>query len=109
MVEFFADPHNRKVIDQLIKNGVCWPEPMLAPIDSTHVFFDKTVVLTGSLASMSREEAKAKLIATGARVAGSVSAKTNYVVAGTDAGSKLDKAQALGVTILTEDEFLCML
>ena len=109
VVEFFADSHNRKVIDQLLKNGVNWPEAKVTPIDSTHVFFDKTVVLTGSLASMSREDAKAKLLAAGARVAGSVSAKTNYVVAGTDAGSKLDKAQALGVAILSEDEFLGML
>ena len=109
VVEFFADSHNTKVIDQLLTNGVFWPEKAVMPIDTAHMFYDKTVVLTGSLASMGREEAKAKLLALGARVSGSVSAKTNYVVAGSDAGSKLDKAQALGVDILSEEEFLSRL
>lgn len=109
VVEFFADSHNIKVIDQLLKNGVFWPEKVVVAMDTSHVFFDKTVVLTGSLTSMGREEAKAKLLAAGARVAGSVSAKTNFVVAGSDAGSKLDKAQALGVEILSEEAFLSRL
>ncbi len=67
------------------------------------------MVLTGTLTSMGREDAKARLLAIGAKVAGSVSAKTDFVVAGSEAGSKLDKAQALGVKVLDEDEFLSLL
>jgi DNA ligase (NAD+) len=69
----------------------------------------KTFVLTGTLPNMTRDEARARIEARGHKVAGAVSKKTDYVVAGSDAGSKLEKAQALGITTLDEDEFLSML
>jgi DNA ligase (NAD+) len=72
-------------------------------------FAGKTVVLTGTLATMSRDEAKEKLESVGAKVAGSVSKNTHFVIAGTEAGSKLDKAQALGVPVLSEAEFIVQL
>ncbi len=106
---FFAQRHNLDVIEKLIAYGVHWPVQERAPIDKHHLFYDKTIVLTGTLVSMGRDEAKAKLLAVGARVTGSVSAKTDFVVAGSDAGSKFDKATELGVRILTEDEFIAML
>ena len=99
--DFFAEPHNRQVIDQLRAAGVRWPEgaPQRAPAGP---LAGMTVVLTGTLPSLSRDEAKALLEGAGAKVAGSVSAKTNYVVAGADAGSKLAKAAALGLPVLDE-------
>ena len=109
VVHFFAQAHNLNVIEKLLAYGVHWPIQQTAPIDTQHLFYGKTMVLTGALASMSRDEAKAKLLAAGAHVTGSVSAKTDYVVAGSDAGSKFDKATQLGVKILTEDELLSLL
>ena len=107
VVHFFSQVHNNEVVAKLITYGVHWPlattEPLINP---HHPLYNKTMVLTGTLSSMSRDEAKAKLLALGAQVTGSVSAKTDFVVAGTDAGSKFAKAEALGVRILTEDEFL---
>nr|WP_062407784.1 NAD-dependent DNA ligase LigA [Limnohabitans sp. 63ED37-2] len=98
---FFAQPHNREVVQALRDAGVTWPEgEALAPTEMP--LAGTTVVLTGSLPSMGRDEAKEKLEALGAKVAGSVSKKTHYVVAGADAGSKLDKAQALGVPVLDD-------
>jgi DNA ligase (NAD+) len=98
---FFAQPHNREVVDALRDAGVTWPEgEALAPTEMPLAGI--TVVLTGSLQSMGRDEAKEKLEALGAKVAGSVSKKTHYVVAGAEAGSKLDKAQALGVPVLDD-------
>jgi DNA ligase (NAD+) len=99
--DFFAEPHNREVIAQLRAAGVQWPEgpPQRAPAGP---LAGMTVVLTGTLPTLSRDEAKALLEAAGAKVAGSVSAKTNYVVAGADAGSKLAKAEALGLPVLDE-------
>ena len=98
---FFEQPHNREVVQALRGAGVTWPEgDALAPTEMP--LSGVTVVLTGSLASMGRDEAKEKLEALGAKVAGSVSKKTHYVVAGSDAGSKLDKAQALGVPVLDD-------
>ena len=108
-VHFFSEKHNLNVINKLLAYGVHWPRLEVAPRDHQHPFYDKTTVLTGSLMSMSREQAKAKLLAVGARVAGSVSAKTDYVIAGSDAGSKLDKAEALGVHVVTEQEFIDLL
>jgi DNA ligase (NAD+) len=98
---FFAQPHNREVVQALRDAGVTWPEgEALAPTEMPLAGI--TVVLTGSLQSMGRDEAKEKLEALGAKVAGSVSKKTHYVVAGAEAGSKLEKAQALGVPVLDD-------
>ena len=98
---FFDQPHNREVVQALRDAGVTWPEgDALAPTEMP--LAGVTVVLTGTLQSMGRDEAKEKLEALGAKVAGSVSKKTHYVVAGTEAGSKLDKAQALGVPVLDD-------
>jgi DNA ligase (NAD+) len=102
---FFGQPHNREIIDRLLKHGIHWPRPRTAaPTDSP--FAGKQVVLTGTLTSMTREEAKAKLRSLGAKVAGSVSKKTDIVIAGENAGSKLDKAVSLGVTVWEEAELL---
>jgi DNA ligase (NAD+) len=106
---FFSQAHNRDVVNKLQRLGVHWPVEDIRLADKHSFFYDKAVVLTGSLAGMSREDAKAALLAAGARVTGSVSAKTNYVVAGVDAGSKLAKAVELGIRVLTEAEFLEML
>ena len=98
---FFDQPHNREVVQALRDAGVSWPEgDALAPTEMPLAGI--TVVLTGTLQSMGRDEAKEKLEALGAKVAGSVSKKTHYVVAGTEAGSKLDKANALGVPVLDD-------
>jgi DNA ligase (NAD+) len=99
---FFRQPHNREVVEQLRAAGVTWEEgePQAAvPLPLA----GKTVVLTGTLPTLSRDEAKDLLEAAGAKVAGSVSKKTSYVVAGAEAGSKLEKAQELGVPVLDED------
>ncbi len=105
---FFEEQHNCKVVDDLVLAGVAWPlPPEPAPVDEA--FAEKIFVLTGKLESMGRTEAKADIQAKGGRVTGSVSKKTDYLVAGADAGSKLDKAERLGVTILTEAELIEML
>ena len=98
---FFAQAHNREVVQALRDAGVSWAEgDALAPTEMP--LAGVTVVLTGTLQSMGRDEAKDKLEALGAKVAGSVSKKTSYVVAGAEAGSKLDKAQSLGVPVLDD-------
>ncbi|TLV17582.1 NAD-dependent DNA ligase LigA [Klebsiella indica] len=107
---FFAEESNRDVIAQLRKEGVRWPAPVVVnaeEIDSP--FAGKTVVLTGSLSQLSRDDAKAQLVALGAKVAGSVSKKTDLVIAGEAAGSKLVKAQELGITVIDEAEMLRLL
>lgn len=105
IVHFFSQQHNLDVITKLLSYGIHWLSHKPAIQDQQHPFYNKTIVLTGTL-SMNREEAKANLLAVGARVSGSVSTKTDYVLAGQDAGSKLSKAQELGVQVLTEAEFL---
>ena len=98
---FFDQPHNREVVQALRDAGIVWAEgDALAPTEMPLAGI--TVVLTGTLQSMGRDEAKEKLEALGAKVAGSVSKKTHYVVAGAEAGSKLEKAQALGVPVLDD-------
>ena len=106
--EFFKEAHNLEVIRQLQAAGVHWPlHSNTAQTDAAeNPFRQKTVVITGTLHTMSREEAKARLETVGANVTSSVSAKTHFLIAGEKAGSKLGKAQQLGVTIMTEDEFL---
>jgi len=101
---FFAEPHNRGVIAALRDAGVHWPEsaPQRAAAGKLQ---GRTLVLTGTLPAMTREEAKERIEAEGGKVAGSVSKKTDYVVAGAEAGSKLAKAQELGVPILDEEGF----
>ena len=96
------------MIDQLRTAGVQWPEHEGASQQSLPLS-GKTFVLTGTLPSMSRKEAKAKLEALGAKVAGSVSKKTDYVVAGAEAGSKLDRAKELGVLVLDEQGLMQLL
>jgi DNA ligase (NAD+) len=98
---FFAQQPQRDMIAQLIALGVHWDD--VAPQNAQDLaLFGMTVVLTGTLTQYGRDEAKAALEALGAKVSGSVSKKTSYVVAGEAAGSKLDKAQALGVPVLDE-------
>jgi DNA ligase (NAD+) len=104
---FFAQPHNREVIEQLRACGITWEEGEARVISGPMV--GKTVVLTGTLPTLSRDEAKEMLEAAGAKVTGSVSKKTDFVVAGTEAGTKLTKAQGLGITILDESGLLSML
>ena len=105
---FFQQPHNREVVEQLRACGVTWPEG--APAErAPQVLAGKTVVLTGTLPTLSRDAAKDMLEAAGAKVAGSVSKKTSYVVAGEEAGSKLAKAQELGVPVLDEAGILALL
>ncbi len=106
---FFSEPHNQTVINNLLDAGVYWLVPTLVELSSQHPLYGKTIVLTGTLPSLSREEATAKLLGVGARVTGSVSSKTDFVLAGQDAGSKKEKAEALGVPILTEEECLALL
>ncbi len=98
---FFDQAHNREVVEQLRACGVVWEEGPPAP-QAAKPLAGKTFVLTGTFPTLSRDQAKDLLEAAGAKVAGSVSKKTDYVVAGADAGSKLDKAVALGITVLDE-------
>ncbi|QNP60137.1 NAD-dependent DNA ligase LigA [Paenacidovorax monticola] len=105
---FFDQPHNREVVEQLRACGVTWEEG--APAErAPQLLAGKTVVLTGTLPTLSRDAAKEMLEAAGAKVAGSVSKKTSYVVAGAEAGSKLAKAEELGVPVLDEAGMLALL
>ncbi len=105
IVRFFAEPHNREVVEALRAAGVTWAEGEPAAVVSSSIA-GKTFVLTGTLPTLTRDEAKDMIEALGAKVAGSVSKKTDYVVAGSEAGSKLEKAQQLGLTILDEAQFM---
>ncbi len=102
IARFFAEPHNRQVIMALRKAGVHWDEhaPRRA---ATGPLAGLTFVVTGTLPTLSRDEAKAMIEAAGGKAAGSVSSRTDYIVAGADAGSKLSKAQDLGIPVLDED------
>jgi DNA ligase (NAD+) len=103
LVRFFAEPHNVEVIEQLRAAGVHWSEGEPAPRLSLPLA-GKTFVLTGTLPTLTRDAAKEMIEAQGGKVAGSVSKKTDYVVAGAEAGSKLEKARELGVTILDQSQ-----
>ena len=102
LLTFFSQPHNREVVEQLRACGLHWSEGEPA-LQVPQPLAGQTFVLTGSLPTLSRDQAKDLLEAQGAKVAGSVSKKTNYIVAGADAGSKLDKARELGIAILDEE------
>src|SRR5699024_5143387 len=104
IVDFFQEPHNIEVIEQLLSPeiGIHWPQVTSSTNEIDSPLKGKTVVLTGTLSQLSREDAKAQLQALGVKVSGSVSKKTDYVIAGDNAGSKLTKAQALGVEIVDE-------
>jgi DNA ligase (NAD+) len=104
VVQFFAQEKNQEVLDKLISAGVKWEKNYQPEKDASHPFYAKTIVLTGTMQSLSRDELKQLLIGLGAKVSGSVSSKTDYVIAGADPGSKFNKAQELGIQILNEDE-----
>lgn len=99
---FFEQPHNREVVEQLRACGLTWEEGEPAAVAAPRLLSGKTFVITGTLPSLSRDEAKDMLEAAGAKVSGSVSKKTDYLVAGEEAGSKLAKAQELGVAVMDE-------
>jgi DNA ligase (NAD+) len=105
---FLDQPHNREVIEQLRAVGITWPEGE-PDRPAPQLLKGQTFVLTGSLPTLSRDQAKDKLEAAGAKVSGSVSKKTSYVVAGADAGSKLDQAKDLGVRVIDEAQMLAIL
>ncbi|PKO94227.1 MAG: DNA ligase [Betaproteobacteria bacterium HGW-Betaproteobacteria-10] len=108
LAAFLGEAHNREIITRLRAAGVVWAEE--APADKgPQVFAGKTLVLTGTLPTLKRDEAKALIEAAGGKVSGSVSKKTDYVVAGEEAGSKLEKAQELGVPVIDETELLKLL
>jgi DNA ligase (NAD+) len=104
LVDFCGEPHNVRALDNLLAEVTV--EPLARPAAMASPITDKTLVFTGTLDKMTRGEAKALAERLGAKVAGSVSKKTDYVVAGADAGSKLTKARELGVNIITEEEWL---
>ena len=111
VVNFFREQHNREVITDLTGDiGISWPD--VVAVDASALdnpFAGKVVVLTGSLQILTRDEAKDRLTALGAKVTGSVSKKTDLVVAGEAAGSKLAKAEELGIKVINEDEFIALL
>nr|WP_202112679.1 NAD-dependent DNA ligase LigA [Gilliamella sp. Pas-s95] len=113
IIDFFQEPHNRNVIEQLTSNeiGIHWQDvnPQMQPLNTDSPFFGKTIVLTGTLSVLTRDEAKKKLKQFGAKVTGSVSKNTDLVIAGEAAGSKLNKAQELGIKVIDEQEMLNLL
>ena len=110
--QFASEPHNLEVVEQLRAAGVIWNESegeSKAQAASGNTMTGKVFVLTGTLPSLTREEAKALIDAAGGKVSASVSRKTDYVLAGTEAGSKLEKAQELGVTVIDETQLRSLL
>lgn len=108
VLNFFREARNRDVIEALRDRGVCWLDVQVKRPESLPLA-GKTFVITGTLSGMGRGDAQDRIRALGGKATGSVSAKTNYLVAGAEAGSKLKKAEALGVRVLSEEEFLAML
>jgi DNA ligase (NAD+) len=104
---YFRDPENSSIVDRLLAAGLSWPAP--APTLARAELAGKTFVLTGTLESLTREQAQEAVVRLGGKVSGSVSKKTDYVVAGAEAGSKLKKAETLGVAVLDEAAFLKLL
>ena len=105
---FFAEQHNLDVVTALIEQGIHWPE-LIPPSEDSQPLAGLTYVLTGTLNELNRNDAKARLQQLGAKVSGSVSAKTDALIAGEKAGSKLTKAQELGIDVLTEDDLIALL
>ena len=105
---FFSEEHNMDVVNALIEQGIHWPA-LSAPSEDAQPLAGLTYVLTGTLSELNRNDAKARLQALGAKVSGSVSAKTDALIAGEKAGSKLTKAQDLGIDILTEADLIALL
>ena len=108
VVDFFSQQNNRDIVKAMITVGITWP-PIVPAERSPKPFTGQTFVLTGTLTAMSRGDAKEILLSLGAKVSGSVSAKTDYVIAGPGAGSKRTKAEALGLRILDEEAFQTLL
>jgi len=108
IIEYFNEPRNRALVSELLALGVSPPAPAPRAAVGT-ALAGKTFVLTGTLPSLTREAATSRIETAGGKVSGSVSKKTSYVLAGAEAGSKLDKARALGVPVIDEEEFLKML
>jgi DNA ligase (NAD+) len=106
--QWHSESRNQKLIKRLCEAGLNFKSELYRPAAPAGPFAGKTFVLTGTLPTLPREEATAKIEALGGKVSGSVSKKTNFVLAGAEAGSKLDKAQKLGVKIISEAEFLKM-
>ena len=104
---YFHDPDNAAIVHRLLTGGITWPAPV--PIDAQTELTGKSFVLTGTLQALTREAAEEAIVQLGGKVSGSVSKKTNYVVAGAEAGSKLKKAQQLGIPVLDEAAFLKLL
>jgi DNA ligase (NAD+) len=107
IVAYFENPENAALVERLLASGIHWPAPQRPR--SLGAFAAKTFVLTGTLAALTREAAQEAITQRGGKVSGSVSKKTDYVVAGEDAGSKLKKARELGITVLDEPAFLALL
>ncbi|TMP18978.1 DNA ligase [Pseudoalteromonas sp. S2721] len=105
---FFSEEHNMAVVNTLVEQGIHWPE-LTAPSADAQPLAGLTYVLTGTLSELNRNDAKARLQALGAKVSGSVSAKTDALIAGEKAGSKLTKAQDLGIDVLTEADLIALL
>ena len=108
VVRFFADHHNQHIVHRLKNAGVQMTEKKTRARPS-QLFTSKSFVLTGALSTMTREEAKQRIESRGGKVVSSISTKTDFVVVGTDAGSKLEKAKTLGIHLLDEQKFLNML
>jgi DNA ligase (NAD+) len=104
---YFRDPENSSIVDRLLAAGLTWPAP--APMAEQAELTGKIFVLTGTLETLTREQAQEAVVRLGGKVSGSVSKKTDYVVAGAEAGSKLKKAESLGVAVLDEAAFLKLL
>ncbi|EFL79237.1 truncated NAD-dependent DNA ligase LigA [Actinobacillus pleuropneumoniae serovar 2 str. 4226] len=107
IVRFWQEPHNVAVVEDLISQGIHWQDVVQVEI-ADNPLKGKSVVLTGTLTQLTRDQAKALLQSFGCKVSGSVSSKTDYLIAGEKAGSKLAKAQELGVKVLTEQEFIAL-
>jgi DNA ligase (NAD+) len=107
VAKYFRDPENAAIVDRLLAAGITWPPPPALDVQSA--LSGKTFVLTGTLNTLTREAAEEAIVQQGGKVSGSVSKKTHFVVAGAEAGSKLAKAQQLGVAVLDETAFLTML